>query len=371
MDLINKKSIKEKIEQYMIKLPIEERENGYIEVLYLYRKEIKQISDKIRLEAAYSGEKQSSSILTPNFCYEILSSLLDKFLEARILAITPRPMNTDEKIIYTKRKTINYPIHYGNLLEFPKNNEQLVMFSKIFENSIFSSLTPRQRRKFIRCLVPLETHPNEIIIRKGEDGSKLFFLETGTFCLLLDKEEFEKEKYKLEIRPFHHIIYENKPMVEIELPLHTVTGEIALLHGIPRTATIISKSNGHVWFLKRSFYYTIRLHDEQLKWTCFTTTMENKGFNKKFIHKAFGTFFYPDTTVRLSQCPSCHKFTHDCCSFSKRCRNFPSRATHMFFSSFEAEISVNGQSIILRQYELVSSHFTALSEMEGYILPII
>lgn len=372
MCLKDEETVKEIIKEYLISLPVEERDNGFKEVLYLYMKELKQIKYKNELEAACRDDDSCiTSTMTREYCEKILISLLDKFIEGRILAITPQPMKTDDKIVYKRRKTINNPCHYGNLIEFPKTEEQLAMFSKIFEDSIFSKLTPRQRRKFIDCLAPRHTEINEKFIRKGEDGSKLFFLEKGTFCLLLDEEDFKKEIYRSEIRPVNYITYENKPMVEIELPLHTVIGELALLHGIPRTATIISKTNGLVWFLKRSVYYTIKLHDEEVKWTSFLNEMKNKERANMSIQGTIGLFFNPDTSVRLTQCPGCHKFVRHCCEFSKRCKNFPTEPTHIFFSSFEGEIFVDGDGVrFVKQYELIRDHFTALSEMEGYIIPI-
>ncbi|KRH93548.1 cAMP-dependent protein kinase types I and II, regulatory subunit [Pseudoloma neurophilia] len=354
------------IQKFLLKLPKEVRESSLDDILYLYNKKIVENEKKIALLAAKCPENQPepSMIMNEKFCEKILEELLQNFVEFRLLAITPH--SRTENISFNKRKPIKNLSNYGNTKIVPKTDQQIKMFSKIFENSIFSVLTLRQKSRFIENLRPYKTQSNEIIIRKGEESQKLFFLEKGHFCLLLEENEYKKD----EIRPARRIIFENRNMIEIDLPEHTITGEIALLHRIPRTATIISKTRGLVWYLKRSTYMTIRLFDEEQKWRTFIDNMERKGFAKGYLAgNSQGTVFHSGTHVRLVKCPECCQFFEECCNFSKNSKKIPHEPTHLFFNSFKAQISINGEEVVVHGNSLIETHFIAISEMEGFIVP--
>lgn len=375
MSRISQDKMHEIINEHIFQLPEEERDNAYDDILYLYNKEMKKIESKSFLQAEYQQQISESDRMDNILLYEkIFRDLVEKFIQFRLLAITPHPIAKNAQIsdyARDKRKTINDLSSNGNTKVIPKTEKQIKMFSKIFENSIFSVLSQRQKRRFIDCLRPKETRENEIIIRKGEDDSKLFFLEKGKFCLLLEENEQKTDSSSLaEKRPTRKIIFENKNMLEIELPLHTVTGEIALLHGIPRTATIISRMPGLIWYLKRSVYYTIRLFDEEQKWLSFVDKMEKKGWTKSFLSgNAQGQVLDPYTSIRLVRCPECNKFYENCCQFFSQCNNYPTEPTHVFFSSLPAQISIGNKIQSIKSCELISQNFISLSEMEGFIVP--
>lgn len=389
MDIsLSQKEMDEIINEYLKKLPEEERSNAYEDILYLFNKKIKNTISKNNYECSIIEDtdenvgreaNQDQEILSKSTTIEsyknILKKLINRFIEFRLLAITPQQTIPDSELsdyYRNKRKTIKNFSFTGNIQKIPKTESQRKMFGKIFESSIFSVLTSRQRAKFIDCLKPKETDIDEIIIRKGEDGDKLFFLEKGRFGLILEEHEYDESRNnKRHGRyPVQTVIFENRPMIELTLPLHMVTGEIALLHGIPRTATIVSRERGVIWYLKRNSYNTIRLFDEEQKWRTFIEKMEKVGWTKgELASQAQIHVFESGRNVRLIECVNCRNFIQDCCPYFEKAAFSRKSPTHIFFSSFSAEIEIDGQFKHVKTADILESNFYTVSEIEGYTLP--
>lgn len=76
-------------------------------------------------------------------------------------------------------------------------------------------------------LVPLTVEAGEAIIREGEEGDRFYIVESG----------------ELEVRRDGRIVAERLP--------GDFVGEIALLREVPRTATVIARTDARVYALGR------------------------------------------------------------------------------------------------------------------------
>jgi cAMP-dependent protein kinase regulator len=94
---------------------------------------------------------------------------------------------------------------------------------QLYENflrdlDILKSLTDYERSNVADALIPIEFNENDVIIKQGDEGDRMFFIEDGQ-CDIYMNEKFHKRIYKGDY-----------------------FGELALLNHEPRSATIIAAS---------------------------------------------------------------------------------------------------------------------------------
>ncbi|ELQ76273.1 cAMP-dependent protein kinase types I and II, regulatory subunit [Trachipleistophora hominis] len=286
-------------------LPENERETARYDILYLYNRAINKQEQE--------GDR-----------YGILTDISERLVHFRLNdlqavedACVPRA--TDEQISMAKRKTI-IGERVGKNKRFPKTDEQRRMLNQIFKNTfLLSFLNLRQRRNFVECMQPFDTHKDEVLIRVGDNGDRLYFLERGKFCV----QGADGEK---------------------ELPLHSVIGEIALLHNVPRTATVVSRADGRVWYLERESYHTIRMFDQENKWNIFVKRMRRLNRNVgELASIATGVFVEEGKAMSLEG--------------------------RMMVVVFDCEVRVGGETRALNAGDIMYDDFVAVSEVEGYVLP--
>lgn len=83
---------------------------------------------------------------------------------------------------------------------------------------ILQSLNEYERSKVADALIPVDYHQNDVIIRQGDEGDRMFFIEDGQ-CDIYKNEKFHKR-----------------------LSEGDYFGELALLNHEPRSATVIAAS---------------------------------------------------------------------------------------------------------------------------------
>ena len=95
---------------------------------------------------------------------------------------------------------------------------------QLYENflrdlTILQSLTDYERSNVADALIPVEYTENEVIIKQGDEGDRMFFIEDGE-CDIYMNEKFHKRLSKGDY-----------------------FGELALLNHEPRSATVIAASS--------------------------------------------------------------------------------------------------------------------------------
>ena len=120
----------------------------------------------------------------------------------------------------------------------PKSQEQYDrIVSKMSKSFMFAALDDKDKEIVIGCMQECVFSAGSKIINQGEDGSVLYFVDSGELSCY--KKFGEEEKYLKDYFPGETF------------------GELALLYNAPRAATIISKTDSILWSLDRECFNNI------------------------------------------------------------------------------------------------------------------
>jgi cAMP-dependent protein kinase regulator len=119
--------------------------------------------------------------------------------------------------------------------EIPKSEEQLnQIVNKLGNSFVFSALNHKQKLIVGKAMELIEAIPDQSIIRQGDPGNSLFFVEYG----------------KLEC---FKIINNNRVFLKFYGP-NEAFGELALLYNVPRAASITAVEDSKLWELDRETF---------------------------------------------------------------------------------------------------------------------
>lgn len=114
-----------------------------------------------------------------------------------------------------------------------EQRKQLIKsFKKIF---LFRSLDADQMNQVINLMFEKNVKPNEFVIRQGENGDNFYIIESGRYKVYVDNKNVHT--------------YDNEGSF----------GELALLHNMPRAATIKAETKGKLWVMNRKTFRRIVL----------------------------------------------------------------------------------------------------------------
>ena len=99
-------------------------------------------------------------------------------------------------------------------------------------NFLFRHITNKQKEDLFHLMIKMETFPNQVIITQGEEGDHFYILESGEYSVTIGQSSLEEEVFRYE--------HEGESF-----------GELALLYGAPRAATITTVRGGILWKLGR------------------------------------------------------------------------------------------------------------------------
>eukprot|EP00054_Salpingoeca_dolichothecata_P006245 m.37752 g.37752 ORF g.37752 m.37752 type:complete len:319 (+) comp16331_c0_seq2:25-981(+) len=118
----------------------------------------------------------------------------------------------------------------------PKSDQQrtslMQTISKLF---LFSALVESEREVVVDAMFERKTTGGEVVIKQGEEGDNFYVVESGVFTIFVDDKQVGQ--------------YDNKGSF----------GELALMYGSPRAATIVSATDGFLWALDRNTFREILL----------------------------------------------------------------------------------------------------------------
>jgi len=101
----------------------------------------------------------------------------------------------------------------------------------------FSLLTHDLKASLVNSMYPLVIKKDTILIQQGDIGNEMYIIETGEFDVLVDG------KVQNKLYPGDRF------------------GELALLHEIPRTATVLSVKDSKIWAAEQASFSCIRIRD--------------------------------------------------------------------------------------------------------------
>ncbi|CAD26399.1 cAMP-DEPENDENT PROTEIN KINASE TYPE 1 REGULATORY CHAIN [Encephalitozoon cuniculi GB-M1] len=207
---------------------------------------------------------------------------------------------------------------------YPKDEETIRFLSSILVSDIpFGFLNPEQKTRLIESTELIEIKRGTFVMHEGEIGSQMYIVASG---------EFEVTKGGTLLR---------------KLTKGCFFGEIALLHNIPRTATVKAVTDGKVWVVEQTSFSGIRMVDRIL--------------NKKIVleglreHRVFPLFRDEDYERVLNSL----SFV-----YYKKGSRVEVKSSEFLMSLFDGEVD-DGEVRKIKAKEIISKGFTAVSAIQG------
>lgn len=126
-----------------------------------------------------------------------------------------------------------------SLPSFPKDEKTVVfLMSQLGSGIPFCLLSENQKQSLVKSMYPMEIEEGVVLIKEGDLGAEMYIVEEGEFVVSV------KGKQTNIMRA------------------GAVFGELALLHGIPRTATVTATRKSKVWSAEQTSFSCIRLRNQ-------------------------------------------------------------------------------------------------------------
>jgi CRP-like cAMP-binding protein len=140
---------------------------------------------------------------------------------------------------------------------------RVLIYEAIKKNVLFESNTEDELHEIIDVFEPCTYEPNEVVIKQKDRGDYFYVVESGDLAITV------------------HMALDGKDVDNMDSTVNVVKvgnyqegsafGELALIYGSPRAATITSTSRCKLWRIKRFWYRGVvgqhrkKLHMEKLK----------------------------------------------------------------------------------------------------------
>uniref|UniRef100_A0A7S2QVC4 cGMP-dependent protein kinase n=1 Tax=Triparma pacifica TaxID=91992 RepID=A0A7S2QVC4_9STRA len=116
----------------------------------------------------------------------------------------------------------------------PKSDEERARIEKhIQSNFLFLHMTAKQKEAAISCMEMISVSSGDVIIKQGDAGDKFYIVDSGTFDVGVRNDEGVVQTV---------LTYENPG---------SAFGELSLMYGKPRAATVTATSEGKLWAINR------------------------------------------------------------------------------------------------------------------------
>merc|ERR1712106_1018662 len=181
---------------------------------------LREYFQKLEREAA---KESKAALLSPDELEDAESPLPSNIIQPvrRRGAISAEPINEEDAASYVKKVV-------------PKDYKTMASLSKaIAKNVLFSHLDENERSDIFDAMFPSHAMPGEMIIQQGDEGDNFYIIDLG---------EVE--------------IYVNGEKV-LNIGEGGSFGELALIYGTPRAATVKAASDVKLWGIDRDSYRRI------------------------------------------------------------------------------------------------------------------
>merc|ERR1719309_1046706 len=133
-------------------------------------------------------------------------------------AISAEPINEEDAATYVKKVV-------------PKDYKTMASLSKaIAKNVLFSHLDETERSDIFDAMFPSNAIPGEVIIQQGDEGDNFYIIDKGSVDVYVNGEKV------------------------ISIGEGGSFGELALIYGTPRAATVKASSDVKLWGIDRDSY---------------------------------------------------------------------------------------------------------------------
>ncbi|PFH36401.1 cAMP-dependent protein kinase regulatory subunit [Besnoitia besnoiti] len=185
---------------------------------------------------------------------------------------------------WNKRKKFVAPV-------YPKTEEQKERITKVIESSfLFSSLDVEDLETVINAFQEVEVKKSTVIIRQGDDGDRLYLIETGEVDVMKKFPGEKEDKFLCKMKP------------------GDAFGELALMYNAPRAATVIAADDMQLWALDRDSFTNIvrdaaakkrEIFEESLKEVSILKDMD--PYERSKLSDALKTATYEDGDVIIKE----------------------------------------------------------------------
>lgn len=133
-----------------------------------------------------------------------------------------------------------------NALENNKSQEEIARISTMFNNSfMFQNLSPIQKDHIYKVLHPRDVNSGELIINEGDQGDEMYIVDSGMYEVL-----------KLDGNNEQQVVAEYRSAGD-------AFGELSLMYGKPRAASVQAKCDGKLWCISRAAFRAVMLHGQK------------------------------------------------------------------------------------------------------------
>lgn len=171
---------------------------------------------------------------------------------------------------------------------FEKNEETTRFLLAAFGSEIpFCLLTPEQKARLVASMYPIIVEEGTVLIQQGDVGAEMYVIQDGEFDVLVDGKLTNK------------------------LLKGSKFGELALLHEIPRTATVRAVRKSYIWAAEQTSFSSIRIHDQlyrrEMVRAALTNCTEGLPFPKgkleieRIVNSATFKIFFAKAHVNIPQ----------------------------------------------------------------------
>merc|ERR1712013_780418 len=184
---------------------------------------LREYFQKLERDSAEAAKESKAALLSPDDLEDVESPLPSNIIQPvrRRGAISAEPINEEDAASYVKKVV-------------PKDYKTMASLSKaIAKNVLFSHLDENERSDIFDAMFPSSAMPGEIIIKQGNEGDNFYIIDQG---------EVE--------------IYVNGEKV-LNIGEGGSFGELALIYGTPRAATVKAASDVKLWGIDRDSYRRI------------------------------------------------------------------------------------------------------------------
>jgi len=146
-----------------------------------------------------------------------------------------------------------------NLPSFPKTPEQAARLNQALGNHLmFRHLEDDERERVFGAMFEKIFKEGDVIIRQGDEGDNFYVVESGRCDIYVQRSASEP------------------PQIVSSVTTGGSFGELALLYGTPRAATVVAKTpQVHCWALDRSSYRAILM----------SVTLKKRQMYEEFLEK--------------------------------------------------------------------------------------
>lgn len=197
------------------------------------------------------------------------------------------------KIAKGKRNAIKEEEHINDYVKkiVPKSTDQREMIlNAIKSNVLFEHNTEDEIKEIVDVFEPCSYNKGDVVIRQGDTGDDFFVVETGDLSITV-RIASEEDDANLTDESV------NEVKVGTNYQAGSSFGELALIYGSPRAATIKAEESCKLWRIKRGWYRGVigqhrqRLHQEKVEFLP----------KVKVDKKKFGDFLSKDQIDTMAQ----------------------------------------------------------------------